>query len=58
MPIGLPEPKKKRIGFITDDGRSGQTGSSADFIARDMQRPMTKPGAKAKPLKTADPSEN
>ena len=24
--------------------------------ARDMQRPMTKPGAKAKPLKTANPS--
>ena len=26
--------------------------------ARDTQRPMTKPGAKAKPLKTTDPSEN
>ena len=26
--------------------------------ARDTQRPMTKPGAKAKPLKTAAPSEN
>ena len=30
-----PEPKKKRIGFITDDDRSGQTGSGSDFIARD-----------------------
>ncbi len=30
-----PEPKKKRIGFITDDDRSGQTGSSSDFIAHD-----------------------
>ena len=30
-----PEPKKKRIGFITDDGRSGHTGSDSDFIARD-----------------------
>ena len=27
-------------------------------LARAKQRPMTKPGAKAKPLKTADPSEN
>ena len=35
-----PEPKKKRIGFITDDGRSGQTGSGSDFIARD--RPARK----------------
>jgi len=26
--------------------------------AGDTQRPMTKPGAKAKPLKTTDPSEN
>ncbi len=33
-----PEPKKKRIGFITDDGRSGQTGSSSGFIARDRPR--------------------
>jgi hypothetical protein len=33
-----PEPKKKRIGFITDDGRSGQTGSGSDFIARDRPR--------------------
>ena len=30
-----PEPKKKRIGFITDDDRSGQTGSGSDFIAHD-----------------------
>jgi len=35
--ITPPEPKKKRIGFITDDGRSG--GSSAsDFIAHDRPR--------------------
>jgi hypothetical protein len=33
-----PEPKKKRIGFITDDGRSGQAGSGSDFIARDRPR--------------------
>lgn len=32
-----PEPKKKRIGFVTDDGRSG---SGSDFIARD--RPARK----------------
>jgi hypothetical protein len=30
-----PEPKKKRIGFVTDDDRPGQTGSGSDFIARD-----------------------
>ena len=30
-----PEPKKKRIGFITDDGRSGQSGSGSDFTVRD-----------------------
>jgi hypothetical protein len=30
-----PEPKKKRIGFITDDDKPGQTGSGSDFIARD-----------------------
>jgi hypothetical protein len=33
-----PEPKKKRIGFVTDDGRSGHTGSDSDFIARDRPR--------------------
>jgi hypothetical protein len=27
-----PEPKKKRIGFVTDDGRPG---SGSDFITRD-----------------------
>ena len=37
-----PEPKKKRIGFITDDGRSGQTGSSSDYIARDRPRRRTR----------------
>jgi hypothetical protein len=42
-----PEPKKKRIGFITDDGRSGHTGSDSDFIARD--RPATKPPRRRRP---------
>ena len=37
-----PEPKKKRIGFITDDGRSGHTGSDSDFIARDRPRRRTR----------------
>ena len=37
-----PEPKKKRIGFITDDGRSGQSGSGSDFIARDRLRRRTR----------------
>jgi hypothetical protein len=37
-----PEPKKKRIGFITDDGRSGQTGSGSGFIARDRPRHRTR----------------
>jgi hypothetical protein len=35
-----PEPKKKRIGFVTDDDKPGQTGSGSDFIARD--RPARK----------------
>ena len=35
-----PEPKKKRIGFVTDDDKHGQTGSGSDFIARD--RPARK----------------
>jgi hypothetical protein len=30
-----PEPKKKRIGFVTDDDKSGQTGSASDFMVRD-----------------------
>jgi hypothetical protein len=33
-----PEPKKRRIGFVTDDDRPGQSGSSSDFIARDRSR--------------------
>ncbi len=33
-----PEPRKKRIGFITDDSKPGQTGSASDFIARDRPR--------------------
>jgi hypothetical protein len=37
-----PEPKKKRIGFVTDDDRSGQTGSGSDFIARDRPRHRTR----------------
>jgi len=37
-----PEPKKKRIGFITDDGRSSQSGSGSDFIARDRPRRRTR----------------
>jgi hypothetical protein len=36
-----PEPKKKRIGFVTDDDKLGRTGSGSDFIARD--RPARKP---------------
>jgi hypothetical protein len=35
-----PEPKKKRIGFVTDDDKPGQTGSGSDFIAR--ERPTRK----------------
>ena len=31
-------PKKKRIGFVTDDDKPGQTGSGSDFIARDRPR--------------------
>jgi hypothetical protein len=30
-----PEPKKKRIGFVTDDDKPGHTGSGSDFVARD-----------------------
>jgi hypothetical protein len=33
--ITPPEPKKKRIGFVTDDDKPGHTGSGSDFIARD-----------------------
>jgi hypothetical protein len=33
-----PEPKKKRIGFVTDDDKSGQTGSASDFMVRDRPR--------------------
>jgi hypothetical protein len=40
MPHGPPEPKKKRIGFVTDDDKPGHTGSASDFIARD--RPARK----------------
>ena len=37
-----PEPKKKRIGFVTDDDKLGQTGSGSDFIARDRPRRRTR----------------
>jgi len=33
-----PAPKKKRIGFITDDDKPGHTGSASDFIVRDRRR--------------------
>jgi len=33
-----PEPKKRRIGFVTDEGRPGQTGTTSDFTARDRPR--------------------
>jgi hypothetical protein len=33
-----PEPKKKRIGFVTDYDKPGHTGSASDFIARDRPR--------------------
>jgi len=36
--ITPPEPKKKRIGFVTDDDKPGQTGSASDFIVRDRRR--------------------
>ncbi len=36
--ITPPEPKKKRIGFVTDDDKPGHTGSASDFIARDRRR--------------------
>jgi hypothetical protein len=36
------QPKKKRIGFITDDDKPGQTGSGSDFIARDRPRRRTR----------------
>ena len=40
--ITPPEPKKKRIGFVTDDDKPGQTGSGSDFIARDRPRRRTR----------------
>ena len=33
-----PEPRKKRIGFVTDDDKPGHTGSASDFIVRDRRR--------------------
>jgi len=33
-----PAPRKKRIGFITDDDKPGHTGSGSDFVARDRRR--------------------
>ena len=40
--ITPPEPKKKRIGFVTDDDKPGQTGRGSDFIARDRPRRRTR----------------
>ena len=37
-----PEPKKKRIGFVTDDDKPGQTGPGSDFVARDRPRRRTR----------------
>jgi hypothetical protein len=37
-----PEPKKKRIGFVTEDDRPGHTGSRSDFIAHDRPRRSTR----------------
>lgn len=37
-----PEPKKKRIGFVTDDDKPGQTGSGSDFVVRDRSRRRTR----------------
>jgi hypothetical protein len=37
-----PAPKKKRIGFVTDDDKPGQTGSGSAFIARDRPRRRTR----------------
>ena len=36
-------PKKKRIGFVPDDDKPGQTGSGSGFIARDRPRRNRKP---------------
>jgi len=33
-----PEPKKRRIGFVIDEGLPGQTGTASDFVARDRPR--------------------
>jgi hypothetical protein len=37
-----PAPKKKRIGFVTDDDKPGQTGSASDFTVRDRSRRRTR----------------
>jgi hypothetical protein len=37
-----PVPKRKRIGFVTDDDKPGQTGSGSGFIARDRPRRRTR----------------
>jgi len=36
-----PEPKRKRIGSITDDNKPGQAGSDSNSIARDRPRRRT-----------------
>jgi hypothetical protein len=43
-----PEPKKKRIGFITDDDKPGHTGSGSGFLARD--RPRRRSATVARPV--------
>jgi hypothetical protein len=36
--IAQPAPKRRRIGFVTEDDRGKQSGSTTDFIARDKPR--------------------
>ena len=42
-----PEPRKRRIGFVTEDGGPAQTGSGSDFIARDRPRKSRRSSRKA-----------
>jgi len=39
-----PEPRKRRIGFVTGDDMPGQTGTASDFVARDRPRPSPASG--------------
>jgi hypothetical protein len=36
--ITPPEPKKQRIGFVTDDAKPGHAGAGSDSLARDRPR--------------------